>query len=223
MPLLHRLFRNHVLANLTFALVLVLGGLSYLQMPRAKDPEINFNWINIITTFPGASAEDIERRITNPLEDAIRRSVKDIRFVSSTSRESISNILVRFNQVDERIFDKRVIDLRREVQNTYIDELPDDAEDPYVFEVTTSNAFPSATVIVTSAGDDENLRRQSRNVMKDLERLKGVDIDKELESASLVSAPTAPVASGATEAKKEEAPKEEKKEAAAEGLSALFG
>ena len=53
--------------------------------------------------------------------------------------------------------------------------------------------------------------------------LKGVDIDKELESASLVAA--APVAgvSGGAEEKKEEAPKEEKKEAAAEGLSALFG
>jgi large subunit ribosomal protein L12 len=53
--------------------------------------------------------------------------------------------------------------------------------------------------------------------------LKGVDIDKELESASLVSAAPSNVASGAKpEAKKEEA-KEEKKEAAAEGLSALFG
>jgi large subunit ribosomal protein L12 len=52
--------------------------------------------------------------------------------------------------------------------------------------------------------------------------LKGVDIDKELESASLVSAaPAAGVAPA--EEKKEEAPKEEKKEAAAEGLSALFG
>ncbi|GAG11466.1 unnamed protein product [marine sediment metagenome] len=52
--------------------------------------------------------------------------------------------------------------------------------------------------------------------------LKGVDIDKELASASLVS--TAPAgASAPAEAKKEEAPKEEKKEAAAEGLSALFG
>jgi len=50
--------------------------------------------------------------------------------------------------------------------------------------------------------------------------LKGVDIDKELESASLVTA--APVAASAPEAKVE-APKEEKKEAAAEGLSALFG
>ena len=55
--------------------------------------------------------------------------------------------------------------------------------------------------------------------------LKGVDIDKELESASLVAA--APAAGGAApaegEKKKEEKPKEEKKEAAAEGLSALFG
>ena len=52
--------------------------------------------------------------------------------------------------------------------------------------------------------------------------LKGVDIDKELENASLVAA--APAASEAPkEEKKAAAPKEEKKEAAAEGLSALFG
>lgn len=52
--------------------------------------------------------------------------------------------------------------------------------------------------------------------------LNGVDIDKELESASMVS--SAPASSApAAESKKEEAPKEEKKEAAAEGLSALFG
>ena len=54
--------------------------------------------------------------------------------------------------------------------------------------------------------------------------LKGVDIDKELESASLVSA-AAPAneAEAPAEEKKKEEHKEEKKEAAAEGLSALFG
>ncbi len=51
--------------------------------------------------------------------------------------------------------------------------------------------------------------------------LKGVDIAKELESASMVAA--APAAEAPKEEKKPEAPKEEKKEAAAEGLSALFG
>ena len=55
-----------------------------------------------------------------------------------------------------------------------------------------------------------------------LASLKGVDIDKELESASLMAA--APAGGHAAhEEKKEEKVKEEKKEAAAEGLSALFG
>ncbi len=56
--------------------------------------------------------------------------------------------------------------------------------------------------------------------------LKGVDIAKELESASLVAAAPAggsAPAEGKAEEKKPAAPKEEKKEAAAEGLSALFG
>ncbi|MBA7607971.1 hypothetical protein ES703_15143 [subsurface metagenome] len=52
--------------------------------------------------------------------------------------------------------------------------------------------------------------------------LKGVDIDKELESASLVAAAPATEAAPKEE-KKPEKPKEEKKVAAAEGLSALFG
>lgn len=51
--------------------------------------------------------------------------------------------------------------------------------------------------------------------------LKGVDIDKELENASLAAA--APVSGEAPKEEKKEKPKEEKKEAAAEGLSALFG
>jgi large subunit ribosomal protein L12 len=54
--------------------------------------------------------------------------------------------------------------------------------------------------------------------------LKGLDIDKELESASLVaSAPAASNAGSPAEQKKEEPKHEEKHESAAEGLSALFG
>jgi len=53
--------------------------------------------------------------------------------------------------------------------------------------------------------------------------LKGVDIAKELESVSLATAPIAGNAEAPKEEKAETKPKEEKKEAAAEGLSALFG
>lgn len=172
---LYRAFlSNHVFANLTFVLVILVGIAAFLSMPRAKDVEVNFNWINILTVLPGASAEDIEERITDPLENAIRKRVSDVRFVTSDSRAGASNLLVRFHQIDERTFDKRVTDLRREVQTTASDELPAEAETPLVYELTASSAFPSASVIVVGEGEDENLYRQARSVKKDLERLEGV-------------------------------------------------
>lgn len=168
-----QLLQNHVLANLTFALVLVIGFLNYGLLPRQQDPTINFNWIVITTVLPGAAALDIEKKITDPLEDAIHK-VQDIKFVSSNSRENVSSILVRFQDIDERLFDKRVADLRREIQNVE-DELPSDAEDPLILEITSANAFPSASIAVTAQAYDETLRVQARNVEKDLERISGVD------------------------------------------------
>ena len=168
-----RLLQNHVLANLLFVLVLVIGALSYVLLPRQQDPTINFNWIDISTFLPGATASDVEKRVTDPLEDAIR-NVADIKFVSSNSREGVSSILVRFNDISDRIFDKRIADLRREIQNAEA-RLPDQASDPFIFEITSSNAYPSATVIITGPANDESLRRQADIVKKDLERITGVD------------------------------------------------
>ncbi|WP_230411751.1 efflux RND transporter permease subunit [Denitromonas iodatirespirans] len=169
-----RLIDNHPLANIAFALVLIGGTLTYLLMPRAQDPEINFNWVNIITTLPGASAEDVEQELTSPLEDAIAQ-VKDIKYVSSSSRENLSSILVRFNELSERDFDKRIADLRREIQNKASDELPEEATDPQVVEITTSNGFPTAILAVYGPALDERLRRAAFDLKKDLERLPGVD------------------------------------------------
>ncbi|GJL82113.1 MAG: acriflavin resistance protein [marine bacterium B5-7] len=171
--MLRTLLNNHVLANLMFALVLILGSLVYMTLPREQDPTINFNWIDITTIYPGASAEDVEKRVTDVLEDAVQK-LSDVRFVSSTSRESTSNIVVRFNEIDSDVFDKRVNDLRREIQNTEA-ELPDAVLDPVIFEVTSANAFPTATIVVYGLADSEHLRSHAQRVNDELERMKDVD------------------------------------------------
>jgi len=171
--MLARLFQNHVLANLTFVLVLAMGFFSYNLLPRQQDPTINFNWIDITTVLPGATAEDVEQRVTEVLEQKIRR-VADIKFVSSVSRESVSNILVRFEDIGPRVFDKRTTALRREIQDAE-NELPDEATTPFIFEITSANAFPSAVLAVVGHANDENLRRQTEHIKKDLERIKGLD------------------------------------------------
>ena len=171
--MIKRFISNAVLANLVFALVLVLGTLSYLDMPRQKDPTINFNWIVIVTALPGASAEDIETRVTQPLEDALRK-LNDVNFVSSTSRVGLSNILVRFRDLDDHTFDKRINDLRREIQNKR-PELPADIVEPMVIEITSANAYPSATLVLKGQAFDETLRAQGFQLKRELERLRGVD------------------------------------------------
>ncbi|KDE40962.1 RND multidrug efflux transporter [Nitrincola lacisaponensis] len=171
--MIRALLRNTVLANLVFVLVLLMGTLSYQMLPRQQDPTINFNWIVIVTALPGASAEDIEMRVTQPMEDALRK-LNDVNFVSSTSRVGLSNILVRFRDLDERTFDKRVNDLRREIQSKR-SELPSDIVEPIILEITSANAFPSATVVVYGMDDDETLRRLSYQLERDLEQIRGVD------------------------------------------------
>lgn len=164
---------NHVLANLTFFLIITIGFITYTQLPRERDPTINFNWIQVTTVYPGASAQDVEKRITEPLEEALRK-VSDTRFVSSVSRDSVSSILVRFNELNDNIFNKRVNDLRREIQNKEKD-LPHEVDSPVITEITSANGFPTATIVVYGKGNDDQLRIAARNIKKDLERLGGID------------------------------------------------
>jgi len=171
--MMRALLSNHVFANLVFLLVFVLGVLSYQLMPRQQDPTINFNWVVIVTNLPSASSEDIESRVTQPLEDALRK-VGDIKFISSTSRVGISNILVRFRDLDARTFDKRVNDLRREIQNKR-NELPKDIIEPMIIEITSANAFPTAMVVLKGNASDETLRSTGKTLKKELERLTGID------------------------------------------------
>lgn len=168
-----RLIQNNVLANLTFILVLVAGFFSYQNLPRQKDPTINFNWIVIATALPGASAADVEKRITDPLEDAIN-GTPDMFFVSSNSRENFSTILVRFEDINDRLYDKRLSDLRRELQNAE-SYLPDEALTPKILEITSGNAFPAALIAAISPADDENLRTQAKNAKEAIEQISGVD------------------------------------------------
>ena len=172
--MLKAILSNHVLANLAMILVLIQGWSAYLDLPHEQDPEVNFNWISVTTLWPGSSAEDVEKLITDPLEEALER-VPDIKFVSSYSREGFSDILVRFGEIDPAVFEKRLTDLRREVRNKADEEHPDDAETPFIMEITSASAFPSALLVVAGSGDEEVLRSYAHNIEQDLERIKGVN------------------------------------------------
>ena len=90
----------------------------HLQLVGTDRGDVLLALVNDITERRWAEEEilmlnaDLERRVTEPREEAIK-GVADVRFVVSSSRENGSNILVRFRDISERVFDKRVNDLRR--------------------------------------------------------------------------------------------------------------
>ena len=124
--------------------------------------------------LPGASAEDVEQEITSPLEDAIGLPARDVKFVLEQPRVGVLDPGAVPGD-PERNFDKRIADLRREVQNKAADELPDDATDPSIVEITTSNGFPTAILALHGPAGGEQLRRAAFDLKKDLEQLPGVD------------------------------------------------
>ncbi|MDC1460845.1 efflux RND transporter permease subunit, partial [Flavobacteriaceae bacterium] len=79
------------------ALFFLLGVSSYISMPRENYPEINTNEVFISSVFPGNTAEDMERLITDPLEEELK-GVPNLVKITSTSLENFSLITVEFDE-----------------------------------------------------------------------------------------------------------------------------
>jgi multidrug efflux pump len=78
-------------------LFFILGISSYLNLPRENYPEINTNQVFVSSLYPGNTAEDIERLITDPLEEELK-GVSNLVSIESTSLENFSLITVEFDE-----------------------------------------------------------------------------------------------------------------------------
>ncbi len=78
-------------------LFFILGISSYMNLPRENYPEINTNEVFVSSIYPGNTAEDMERLITDPLEEELK-GVPNLVGIESTSLENFSLITVEFDE-----------------------------------------------------------------------------------------------------------------------------
>jgi multidrug efflux pump len=168
--------RNPVFVNMVMIAIVVLGLQSFMTLPREIQSEINFNWIFIITVYPGASSEEIEKLITIPIEDEIS-DVEDIDILSSFSSENTSFISVKFVDMRQSLFDKRFNDLRVELDK--VKDLPEDAENPTIFQLNTSTFLPALNVVLSGDIPEEEMKRIAEDLKKrilDLEDVSKIEV-----------------------------------------------
>src|SRR5919198_1658923 len=87
--------RRPVFASVLSILILVVGGVFYRQLGVDQFPKIDFPAIVVLTTQPGASPEDIEREITDKIEEAVN-TISGIDELRSNSSEGVSQVIVAF-------------------------------------------------------------------------------------------------------------------------------
>ena len=91
-------FLDFLVRQKKFALVfslafIAIGVLSVVGMQRDQFPTVDFEVLSVTTAYPGASPEDVEKSVTNVIEEELL-SVSGIKEITSSSREGISSIIV---------------------------------------------------------------------------------------------------------------------------------
>ena len=171
MNLLEIFIRRPVLTLMLNASLLVFGIIGLQRLPVRELPDIDPPLVNVLTVYPGASAEVVETEVTERLEDAIS-GVEGIKLLTSESREQASTIAVEFRP--GRDIDLAAQDVRDRVARIR-QELPDDVQEP-VISKQDANAQPIMWVSFFSDRHDvETLSRIADEQVKDrLQSLDGV-------------------------------------------------
>ena len=97
--------KRPVTTILIFIGLMVIGLYSLVQLPVDLYPEIELPFVTVMTTYPGASASDIESNVTRPIEDVLN-SVSNLKDLTSTSSDGLSVIFLNFeygSNLDEAI------------------------------------------------------------------------------------------------------------------------
>lgn len=125
--------KRPIMTTLCFVAVTIMGLFSLSKLPIDLLPDIETNTIMVMTSYQGASAQDIEQNITRPLENTLN-SVEHLKHISSNSRENISIITLEFEfgyDIDALTNDVRD---KLDMVSSY---LPDGSENPIIFKFST--------------------------------------------------------------------------------------
>ncbi len=161
--------KNPVLVNLLMGAILIVGIMAASRLPLELFPSIKLELVSVTTVFPGASAEDVEKLVSIPIEDEIN-DISGIKVIRSTSSEGLSSILAEIEAGEDT--QKLAQDIRSEVAKIQ-DKLPEDAEEPITEEFDAN--FPLISVAIAGDVSKETLRAYSLRFEDQVKLVQGVD------------------------------------------------
>ncbi|MDJ0869814.1 MAG: efflux RND transporter permease subunit [Myxococcota bacterium] len=166
--------RQVVLVNILFVLILLAGLFALRRIPVDVFPDISFNEAIITTPWPGASPDEVERLVTTKIEDEIEDTV-GIKELSSYSWAGVSQIEVEWDETLEAAEQEASLNELRAALDR-VDDLPDDAEESILRELSVSEVRSVCMIAVADVGGvgESALLDVSEALEDRLERLPGL-------------------------------------------------
>lgn len=160
--------RNRLFGDLLSGFLILVGVFSLFNVRREAFPNIQFDIITISTLYPGASPIEMEKLITNPIEQDLKE-VDGIKKLNSISTEGRSYIVVQLDP-DQTTEAKAKEDIKSIVD---LVQLPEEAEDTKVVALETKQE-PIIQVALYSDESEMQLREVAKDLEKKLEKIPGV-------------------------------------------------
>ena len=152
-------------------IVVIFGVVSYTRLSTDLFPSMNIPYTVVVTTYIGASPEEVEDVVTKPLESTLATTT-NIAQVTSTSQENVSLIILEFNS--DANMDSAVIEMRENL-DMVTGSLPDEVSDPMIIKLN-----PDMMPIMQFSVSQEGLTPQelttyvNEDVLPLIERVPGV-------------------------------------------------
>ena len=147
------IFRTAVNKPVTTALIFlafaILGVFALTRLPVDNFPDIESNTIMVMSSYPGASAEDVENNLTKVLENSLN-GVSNLKDITSNSRENISVLTLEFEYgTDIEVATNDV----RDKLDMVVQTLPDGASSPTIFKFSADDM----PIMILSATADQSV------------------------------------------------------------------
>jgi CzcA family heavy metal efflux pump len=168
---LTRLALRYPISTFLFALtIVVLGYVSFQQLPVDLLPDITVPVVSVITFYSGAGPLDMEQSVTVFIERGVS-SVSDVDYVQSSTREGVSQVRINFNW--NANLDVGLVDVVQRV-NRILNQLPTGVSQPIALRFDITN-LPVCNIAVAGDMDERDLYDLAFNVIEpQIEHLPGV-------------------------------------------------
>ena len=161
---------NHHFMFIVMLILIVLGTISFITMPKSEDPAVEIAGANVIAIYPGGSPADMEELVIESVEEALNE-LDDINVITSTAEDGVGIVGIEF--VPGTDSEKSYSDVVQKV-NGIRSQLPAGLLSLETQQWLISDVYILQLALMSDSASTRRLEDEAKSIQKKIERIPGI-------------------------------------------------